>query len=485
MRGAAITAAREEWQAAKSPDDARPFLRLIIDNSWLWPKDKRARRFAEQARRYIVEEGPEPWVDQLARALAACERAIAIEPDYNWGYCLRAGILLWSDRRAEALEAADRAIGLEPNLSWPHWVRAASLLRLGRFDEALVSADNALQILSALQIRSNDEGLASELASAHEIRSGALAGLGDFDQALAAAERAIELDRDYSANAHARRADALAGLGHLEDALKALELACEISPSWSRAHAARAWALSCIGRLEDAVTAIQLTCDLEPEFIRSPEGRELLLRIGESKSSAYTGRHEGPVGDETAILQAASDLLSRIYPRERVEKALGDLAADAARETTSRSATVQPRPPRLHAAEAGENATDERSGGKVGDIAQPTKRPEWKDYKGKMALPDFVKWAYSAEINAGTLNKATLRGDNDLYTDYFNWRRRPNLPADVHWLRDLPTEKEWKAQHPAPEPEPARLEDFNSATQEAVRLYQRTRQRSYRRAHSP
>jgi hypothetical protein len=66
--------------------------------------------------------------------------------------------------------------------------------------------------------------------------------------------------------------------------------------------------------------------------------------IDESKKPAHTGeKHGGTVGDETAILHAASDMLSRIYPRERVERALEDLAANAARETTSRSATATPR----------------------------------------------------------------------------------------------------------------------------------------------
>jgi hypothetical protein len=109
-------------------------------------------------------------------------------------------------------------------------------------------------------------------------------------------------------------------------------------------------------------------------------------------------------------------------------------------------------------------------------------RPGWKDHKDKMALPEFVAWAYAPERAAGTLSKAMLRGDFELYTDYFNWRRRRNLHTEEHWLRDLPTKKEWAAQQP--DPSPTRLEEFDETTQEAVRRYQRVRQRGYRRVHS-
>jgi hypothetical protein len=91
-----------------------------------------------------------------------------------------------------------------------------------------------------------------------------------------------------------------------------------------------------------AVDEIQIEDDLESalqatwlELEKPPEPKTVV----ESKTPGYTET----MREETAILHAASDLLSRIYPRERVEKALGDLAA-AERETTSRSATATPRP---------------------------------------------------------------------------------------------------------------------------------------------
>jgi hypothetical protein len=48
--------------------------------------------------------------------------------------------------------------------------------------------------------------------------------------------------------------------------------------------------------------------------------------------------------DAEARIQVAAEILSTVYPAEHVGKALEDLAAKAARETTSRSATATPRP---------------------------------------------------------------------------------------------------------------------------------------------
>jgi tetratricopeptide (TPR) repeat protein len=113
MKGAALIPSREEWQEAKSAAEVRPFLRLIIENRSKWSRDKRARRFVEQGQRYIEAR-------QWNEALAAYDRAIAIEPNYPWGNLFRAATLLWAGRAAEAVDAPRRAIELAPNLSWPH-----------------------------------------------------------------------------------------------------------------------------------------------------------------------------------------------------------------------------------------------------------------------------------------------------------------------------------------------------------------------------
>jgi hypothetical protein len=127
------------------------------------------------------------------------------------------------------------------------------------------------------------------------------------------------------------------------------------------------------------------------------------------KPAGYTGEHGGTVGDETAILHAASDLLSRIYPRERVEKALGDLAA-AERETTGR--------------------------------AKATPRPDWVEARkqpGKVAdlLAQFIRAKFADELADGTMSTQQLYRYGGLHRAFYN--HKDKLPPD---LQDMPTRSE-------------------------------------------
>jgi hypothetical protein len=112
--------------------------------------------------------------------------------------------------------------------------------------------------------------------------------------------------------------------------------------------------------------------------------------------------------DETAILYAVSDLLSRIYPRERVEKALGDLAT-AERETTSRATAA----PRL----------------------------KWETDRLPDENPAAFAWrAYEPEAKAGTLHRGIIYSeDRELHRRLNSWLRSHAMPEGI----DIPTRPEW------------------------------------------
>jgi hypothetical protein len=122
------------------------------------------------------------------------------------------------------------------------------------------------------------------------------------------------------------------------------------------------------------------------------------------------------VGDEANILHAASNLLSRIYPRERVEKALEDLAAETARETTTR-ATAEPRPHWKDAARAGGD-----------DLA--TALPQ--------LLVAFIKREFELELANSTMIRPMLNRYAGLYQDYCNHRHQ--LPPE---LKSIPKKGEF------------------------------------------
>jgi hypothetical protein len=111
-------------------------------------------------------------------------------------------------------------------------------------------------------------------------------------------------------------------------------------------------------------------------------------------------------------------------------------------------------------------------------------RPAWKDHKPNMTLPDFVAWGYALEREAGTLTTTMLSADTRLYTDYYNWRRKPNLPSEHHWLRDLPTKAEKRHQLEIASGfnrgAVVRVEDFKPEEREVIRRYNAIKTRSQR-----
>jgi tetratricopeptide (TPR) repeat protein len=81
-------------------------------------------------------------------AIAACDRAIALNPNYANAYFGRAHSLWLSGRPAEALESHDRAMRLSPRdpVLWAFMAsKAIALILLGRYDEALEWARRAQQ----------------------------------------------------------------------------------------------------------------------------------------------------------------------------------------------------------------------------------------------------------------------------------------------------------------------------------------------------
>jgi hypothetical protein len=135
--------------------------------------------------------------------------------------------------------------------------------------------------------------------------------------------------------------------------------------------------------------------------------------------------------------------------------------------------------------EAAKTATAKRAARKPINGARAELRPQWKDYKGKMTLPEFVMWAYAVEHKAGTLCKATLHADSKLYAAYFYWRRKPDLPSEHHWLRNLPTQKIMTDRRLAGAgidqvTTKIAVNDFDPETQNAIRLYHNAVRRAQR-----
>jgi hypothetical protein len=102
--------------------------------------------------------------------------------------------------------------------------------------------------------------------------------------------------------------------------------------------------------------------------------------------------------DAAARIQVAAEILSTVYPAEHVGQALEDLAAKAARETTSRSATATP-------------------------------LLRWETDRLPDENPAAFAWrAYQPEAQAGTLHRGLISTeDPPLHRKLKNWLRTQGI----------------------------------------------------------
>ena len=126
------------------------------------------------------------------RHCPACRRDVAgffrYGAEGEWG-CIACGAsprerlmhaLLDAGRNDEALAAYDRAIALEPKMAEAYLGRAAVLKKLARLDDALASVDEAI-------------AMKGDVGKMHEARASLLRDLGRDEDARAADARAAEL----------------------------------------------------------------------------------------------------------------------------------------------------------------------------------------------------------------------------------------------------------------------------------------------------
>jgi hypothetical protein len=204
--------------------------------------------------------------------------------------------------------------------------------------------------------------------------------------------------------------------------------------------------------------------------------------IGESNTDVDLG---SGARDAPIIMLNAADIAA--LQDHDLKKLFQATAAEVKKRGLEDDANQQPHPEPTAPDEPAPVAAPEPAPSIDTAAAETTKpekpRPQWKDYKGEMGLADFVPWAFAAERAAGTLCKATLRADKELYTDYFNWRRRPNLPPEQHWLRDLPKRQDVNERRFAEagiDVAKIQVGDFDPETRQAVRLYNTATRRAQR-----
>ena len=240
------------------------------------------------ARQYLIS-GTGADVQRLEAIVRLCQAAIEIDPNYARIWALmavaRRGLHFhFGQAGDDALAAAERALALDPDLAEAHAVKADHFWNIGRPDEARVEIDIAVRLdpeswevntnagyLSFRQGRFQDAirhfGKAAEVMEADYVCAGmmanACAAIGDTEGAIKAVA-----DDDRARRARARAQDpsngsamgfgagALAGIGEGDRAKDWIRRALLIDPNNLRMRYNLACALS--GALGDADAALDL-----------------------------------------------------------------------------------------------------------------------------------------------------------------------------------------------------------------------------------
>ncbi len=126
---------------------------------------------------------------QYAKAIAACDQALAVNPNYPEALWSKGFALDQQKQHQAALALYERATTLKPDFAEAWSNRGASLLVLGRPNEAVAAFDKAT-------------ALKPDLAAAWRDRGAALLDLGRFDEAIASVERSLQLqpNDEYALN---------------------------------------------------------------------------------------------------------------------------------------------------------------------------------------------------------------------------------------------------------------------------------------------
>ncbi|SPF39917.1 Tetratricopeptide TPR_2 repeat protein [Candidatus Sulfopaludibacter sp. SbA4] len=272
-------------------------------------------RDAETLYRTTLARNPASWMARqnlcamllrrpggLAEAIAQCEAALRIRPDYAEAHNnLGSAWAQMPDRLADAIAEFRAALAAKPEFAEAHFNLANALARIpGRQLEAIAQYGAALRIrpayleahmnlgtvLSRMPGRMEDAiaeyrealRLDPNLAEAHNNLGSALAQLpGRLADAIAEYRAALEIDPQY-AKAHNNLGSLLAEMpGRLPDAIGEYQAAVRANPAYADAHYNLGVALAKAGRTPEAIGEFETVLRLEPNSAKAHYNLGVLL----------------------------------------------------------------------------------------------------------------------------------------------------------------------------------------------------------------
>jgi protein O-GlcNAc transferase len=196
-------------------------------------------------------------------ALASCEQAIALKPDYADALYNRGVLLQELQRFEDALASYEKALAAQPSHAAALNNRGAVLRELKRFEEALASYERLLAV------RANDVETLNN-------RGVVLQELKRFEDALASYDQALAV-KPNDAVTHQNRGAVLQKLKRLDEALASFQQALSLQPDDLVAFKGWGNTLRELNRLEDALASYEQVLALRPADCEALNNRGVTL----------------------------------------------------------------------------------------------------------------------------------------------------------------------------------------------------------------
>ena len=193
------------------------------------------------ARDYLWEGAAHSADGQHFDAIQDYNKAIALNPDYDFAYVFRGSAKYELGQHVDAIQDLDKAIALDPDDAPAYNNRGNAQVSLGRYQAAITDFNEAIR-------------LNPKYASAYSNRGNTKNSLGRYEAAITDYDKAIALDPEYTA-AYSNRGSAKINLGRYEAAITDFDKAIELDPEYTQAYHNRAVS---VGKLEAEKTKQQL-----------------------------------------------------------------------------------------------------------------------------------------------------------------------------------------------------------------------------------
>jgi predicted O-linked N-acetylglucosamine transferase (SPINDLY family) len=246
---------------------------------------------------------------QYAEALANCDKAIALKPDFAEAYYNRGNALQEMKRYDEALASYNKSIELKPSYADAYRNRGITLQDLKRYDEALASYSKAIE-------------LKPSYADAYSNRGITLQDLKRYDEALLNYDKAIALKPDF-AEAYYNRGNALQEMKRYDEALASYSKAIEWNPGYADAYSNCGITLQDLKRYDEALANFERAIILKPASAKVYNNRGNILQDQQLYNEALANFDKAIVLEPNYAKAYYSRAIT-LYQVKRYDEALAD-----------------------------------------------------------------------------------------------------------------------------------------------------------------